>query len=156
MPPSRPAEERFWEKVEIGNPDECWNWTASTYTSGYGQFWTGTKLTSAHRFVNEMAFGPVPDNIHVLHKCDNKLCCNVKHHFRGTALDNVTDMLMKGRNNQPKGERQRSAKLNSKQVQQIRELVSSGNHTYSSLARGYGVSVPTIRNIAIRKTWKHI
>ena len=34
----------------------------------------------------------------VCHKCDRPPCCNPDHLFVGTQLDNVADMLAKGRN----------------------------------------------------------
>ena len=38
----------------------------------------------------------------VLHTCDNRRCCNYKRHlFLGTNLDNVRDMIAKGRNSPP-------------------------------------------------------
>lgn len=37
MPPTRPAEERFWEKVN--RTDGCWLWTAGTNNRGYGVFY---------------------------------------------------------------------------------------------------------------------
>lgn len=37
MPAFRPLSERFWGKVAIAGPDECWLWTASRYTDGYGK-----------------------------------------------------------------------------------------------------------------------
>jgi len=29
---------RFWEKVIIAGPEDCWEWTASKQSSGYGAF----------------------------------------------------------------------------------------------------------------------
>ena len=46
-------EERFWEKVEIPNWRDCWNWTASVNASGYGWFRLkkrgGPGVRGAHR-----------------------------------------------------------------------------------------------------------
>jgi len=37
--------ERFWDKVDIGEPDECWNWKAAIESSGYGSFGVGRITT---------------------------------------------------------------------------------------------------------------
>ena len=39
----RPLADRFWEKVDVHGPDECWPWKASN-VKGYGQLRVGTKL----------------------------------------------------------------------------------------------------------------
>ena len=31
----------FWDKVDIKQDSECWNWLASKTKDGHGQFWIG-------------------------------------------------------------------------------------------------------------------
>lgn len=106
-----PPAERFWEKVRVRQPDDCWEWMAHTQHGGYGVFWTGAERgikTTAHRFAFELHTGsPAPDGIHVCHSCDNPPCCNPAHLFLGTPSDNMRDMVKKGRDNPcgPPGER---------------------------------------------------
>jgi hypothetical protein len=101
-------EVRFWSKVDrSGGPDACWNWQACTVAGnpdrgikGYGVFHVrGTTRTHAyaHRTAWELANGPIPAGLFICHHCDNPLCCNPAHLFAGTALDNVRDMIKKGR-----------------------------------------------------------
>ena len=104
MTPRRDPELRFWEKVDKNGPihptltTPCWIWTAFCNADGYGVFGTGAKtLISPHRFSWELHFGPIPDGLWVLHKCDNPPCVNPSHLFLGTQLDNIQDMLSKGR-----------------------------------------------------------
>lgn len=59
--------ERFWSKVDIGQPNECWPWLSSINTSGYGSFRIGDKVVGAHRFAYE-ATGVKLDN-HAHHVC---------------------------------------------------------------------------------------
>jgi hypothetical protein len=90
---------RFWSKVKIGKPDECWNWTAGTAPGGYGAIWMKGKMIRAHR-VSYYCFNGDPPNDKPLicHKCDNPKCCNPAHLFAGSSKDNSEDMSQKGRN----------------------------------------------------------
>ena len=88
--------ERFRNKVSYG--PHCWNWKASTFNTGYGQFTTADgKNRTAHRVAYEYAYGPIPDGLYVCHSCDNRKCVNPAHLWLGNAKANVTDMIDKGR-----------------------------------------------------------
>jgi hypothetical protein len=53
--------------------------------------------TSAHRVAWIIKNGPIQGGLYVLHKCDNRMCCNPDHLFLGTHQDNMDDMRSKGR-----------------------------------------------------------
>jgi hypothetical protein len=92
--------ERFYSKFVIGKPDECWEWLASTDKDGYGRLGIGQphwRMLRANRIAYILANGYVPDELWVLHKCDNPLCVNPNHLFVGTATDNNRDTVAKGR-----------------------------------------------------------
>jgi hypothetical protein len=90
---TRPAHVRFWEHVEKLPDDGCWVWTGSRLQSGYGTFDKGR----AHRFSYALANGPIPDGLHICHRCDNPPCVRPDHLFAGTRVDNMQDAIAKGR-----------------------------------------------------------
>lgn len=95
----RSFEERLWEKVDKAG--DCWVWTAGRNPKGYGRIGRGGRgegVVLAHRAVWELANGPVPEGLFVLHRCDNPPCVRPNHLFLGTKADNNQDMASKGRN----------------------------------------------------------
>lgn len=68
----------FWRRVEVGDPEACWPWTAGT-GNGYGEVRLAG-VRGAHRVAWSLENGPIPDGYHVRHLCDGpKLCCNPAH-----------------------------------------------------------------------------
>lgn len=132
----------------------CWNWTLSTNTHGYGQHCVRGKNHRAHR-TSYVAFnGAIPDGAHVLHKCDNLICCNPEHLFLGDQQSNMADMVRKGRG--AKGEQQGCAKLTVAKVQRIRLLYDTGDYSQSVLGDMFGVSQFAVHKVVRNKTWMHL
>lgn len=152
-------EERFWLKVEKGNPDECWAWQGTTDSSGYGILRRGRQRNfRAHRLSWEIHNGGIPEGLRVLHRCDNPPCVNPDHLFLGTQADNVADMDAKGRRRSPglRGAANGRAKLGARSVRAIRERYAAGGTTYARLAGEFGVTKATIRRVINRETWDHV
>lgn len=88
---------RFWSKIEMRGSVPCWAWTAGTFRSGYGAYkWEG-KIRRAHRVAWELCYGPIPDGLHVLHRCNNRACCNPVHLYLGDHFDNMRDRKAAGK-----------------------------------------------------------
>lgn len=146
---------RFWDKVDIRDEKDCWEWKALTNLSGYGRFRYQGKMELSHRVSWEITNGSIPDNLCVLHKCDNPRCVNPNHLFLGTRQDNSLDMVVKNRdrNGDQKGENNGFSKLTWDNVNKIRELRKQ-NIPLDVLAKNFEVSKSTISLIVNYKIWR--
>ncbi len=115
---------------------------------GYGAMWRDGQNHGAHRLAWIDAFGPIPKDMNVLHRCDVMRCRNLDHLFLGTSSDNSADMVQKQRHCH--GERHPLAKLTNDEVIKIR----ASKETVSVLARQYNVSESLIYKIRVNKAWK--
>ena len=93
----RPLEERFWERVEMIPFHECWEWTGAIW-NGYGTIKNGQKPIQATHLSLRIAGRPLPSGMFACHHCDNRSCVRPSHLFHGTHLENLDDMIRKGRN----------------------------------------------------------
>ncbi len=153
--PVPPPEKYFWEKVK--KTDSCWIWIANV-THGYGHFSYGRnkkqKQDRAHRFSWVLKNGPIPDDLCVLHHCDNRLCVNPDHLFLGTRRDNADDMLAKERS--ARGEKHPAAILSEETVKQIKEAIKTRQGTLADVARQFGIQYVTLQAIYHGRNWNHI
>lgn len=125
--------ERFWAKVQRGEPDECWEWISSARNGpdGYGVFWDDGHLWPAHRWSYVHHKGPVPDGLIVMHDCDNKVCVNPAHLTAGTYSQNNRDAVARGLRTPPR-------KLADAQVAEMRRRYAGGERGID-LAREFGI-----------------
>lgn len=151
MKPSKP--EIFWSKVAIG--DECWEWQGRRNSDGYGTCPVYLDEDRAHRASWAHWFGPIPNGLHVLHKCDNPACVRPDHLFTGYQRDNVADMVAKNRMVSLRGEAHGMSKLTEVQALEVKQRLASGESA-SKLGREYCVKRPAIWKIKAGINWAHL
>lgn len=82
----------WWSKViKTDDESDCWLWSQSKGSHGYGQTWDGVTVRLAHRVAWVLTHGPIPDDLTVDHICRNRTCCNPAHLRLLTNLVNATD-----------------------------------------------------------------
>lgn len=138
---------RFWDRVQIGDPDECWPWTGGCSSGGYGVIGVEGRSVSTHRLAFQLSTGLDPGDLYVCHSCDNPPCCNPGHLYAGTPSQNQQDCKRRGRRPNRHGSRHHLAKLTEEQVLEIRRRRASGERV-RDLVREFPVSPSTISKIA--------
>lgn len=152
MPPYRPLEERLWEKVRIGGPNDCWEWMAGCQGDGYGQIGIGKSVKLVHRIVYELSNGNIDPKLCVMHKCDNRRCCNPVHLMQGTRAENNQDRHHKGRTKPPPGMKGTTNPRNKLTEQQVIEIFFARG-TLQSIADAYGIKMGTVHDIKKGRIW---
>ena len=175
-------QERFSRYV---NKSECWEWMGARLSVGYGIFQWKTETRSitrtAHRCAYELAYGPIPNGMMVLHRCDNRACVRPDHLYLGTHRQNMRDMVTRERaatgernakrlypERTPRGDahhaRQHPEKLargaangNAKYTPEIAAAIRSRRKSGAKLreiAEEFGVPIGTVHQITSGKTWR--
>lgn len=147
-----PLWDRLWDKTMRDGNTTCIWWTGSVNRDGYGTIRSGKSVFKAHRAAYEIAVGPVPNGMCVLHRCDNPGCVNPEHLFLGTQAENMADAVYKGRHKTPKvrGEAHANSKLTEEQVIAIRASQCS----QKSIAKQFGITQSNVSQIKNGKRWK--
>ncbi len=159
-------------------PSGCWEWQKYRTIAGYGQLRFRGRTTAAHRLAWELANGPIPEGLHVLHHCDNPPCCNPAHLFTGDDQANAQDAVRKGRHSsmvhpesRPRGSghysRRRperltrgesfwSAKMTDAKVREARRVYASGGISMQRVATMFDLGPWAMREILQFRSWKHV
>lgn len=154
---------RFWPKVNKEGPipphnprlGPCWLWQASRNAGGYGSFGIDNGTGLAHRVSYTIHYGPIPEGLDVLHRCDVRACVRPAHLFLGTDQDNVDDKVAKGRHAVLRGSDHGEAKLTEAEVYDIRQRAAD-DERYADIAAEYGIAAGYVTMIVAGKVWKHV
>lgn len=162
--------QRFWSRARKAPGNRCWEWIAGRVSAGYGSLTYQQTFVAAHRLSWFIHNGVIPPRLWVLHECDNPPCVRPSHLFLGTRLDNVLDMIRKGRANRRSGAdhpmnqnhefrlagtKNGRALLTDDDVREIRTRVGQGE-SVAHLARETGMSEGALRHIVKRRHWRHV
>lgn len=168
---------RFWAKVDktpgFGKDGDCWKWTASLSTTGYGQWVRGRKGEQksyrAHRIAYFLVTGRDPVKYILCHTCANPLCVNPAHLYEGTHTDNAYDAYEDGARPPRKqpvfhhtwggdtqiGEKHHNAKLTVEKVRQIR-IWNRERVPEREIAKRLGVGSTAVGAVIRGHTWRHV
>lgn len=150
-----------WKLIAKGGEDECWEWQGCKNSTGYGSITISQKIYSAHRISFALSnpgligmTAPKDKKLKqfVLHKCDNRLCCNPSHMFLGNYDDNNKDAKSKGRSCAPKGAAHKLAKLTQEQANQIRQIYKPGM-TFVELGKMFNIHANNIARVVKNRAY---
>jgi len=133
----------------------CWICTShscSNIRNGYPKICRNKVKYRLSRYMYEEKYGIIPKNMQACHRCDNPACINPDHIFLGTVLDNVKDMMVKGRGNKQKGEGVGTSKLTEGQVIEICKKLKN-EISLTEIAGEYNVSKHAIFRIKTGRNW---
>lgn len=150
------TESRFFAKCKPSDTTDCIEWFGAADKLGYGRFSFEGKPRLAHRIAYMLHYGErLPDDVVLMHTCDNPKCVNPAHLVAGTQSDNMWDKVRKGRHNfkgYDAGTKNPNAKLTEDQVRAIR----LDNRSATEIAKAFGISRPVASKIIRRELWRHV
>lgn len=100
---------RFWARVDrSGGPDACWYPTIQRYGRIRHSFTPATINTQSgsymsHKLAYILAYGELPSDMIIRHRCGNGNCCNPTHLRAGTHRENRLDDAARKRRGIPPG-----------------------------------------------------
>jgi len=133
--------ERFEAKLVPGE-NGCLERTGYCDRDGYGRIRVDGKTLKTHRVAWMLHSGDMP-SLYVLHKCDNRRCCNPEHLFLGTHADNSADKVSKGRQDRS-GNSGRSRRKVDSDMSHFMFILAVEGHTQKAIGKRLGVSQETV------------
>lgn len=135
-----------------GSP--CWIWQRGLNSNGYGRLTYRGQRQFVHRVSYKVFVGPFPEELFIIHSCDNPACTNPDHLRPGTYQDNNDDMWARGRQVMTCWSSNR--KLTVDQVLEIRQMAHEGKHSLRYIAKLFGISSNTVQKIVNGVSWTEV
>ena len=154
-PDFRVEMKRLLFNSKIEKTDTCWLWKGTLFKHGYGAFRMNGKNMLAHRVSFFFANGAFPTGV-LRHTCDIPNCVRPSHLLDGTQLDNIRDMMAKGRYKKCVGENNGHAKLTNAKVFELRAEYAKGDISTAEMARREGMNQGCIYRMLKGITYKDI
>lgn len=133
----------------------CWEWVGHKNKQGYGSLTVYNETYRATHISYINFKGPIPEGMIICHSCDNPSCVNPEHLWAGTYKDNSQDRDVKKRNQDTRGEKNPLSRLKEEDILEIRRMSKNG-WLGTEIAHFYQMHPNHIRDIILKKSWKHI
>ena len=112
------------------NDTGCHIWVKAKTKDGYGKLRFNGKTMRAHRLSFQFNNPNVDiEGCVIMHTCDTPACINPAHLERGSQLDNVVDMIRKGRQAVLRGDLSPHMKVPKIVRDEIRSLYAFGSYS---------------------------
>jgi hypothetical protein len=145
---------KFWDKVHVGSPEQCWPAKGTPEKSGYVHVKVDGRAYYAHRFAYFIAVGDIPDGHVVRHRCNNSVCCNPAHLLSGTQAQNNADTRASG--HAKIGSAHHWAKMTETKVVEALFAHYTEGRSIKDLAEAYDLDYSTMWAILTGRQWKHV
>ncbi len=153
---------RLLKYSEINHTNGCREWSVKNRMvgKGYGCINYRSKQILAHRASWIVWKGNIPDEVCVLHKCDNPSCINPEHLFLGTIHDNTLDMMSKNRQNfiglVKFGSKNQNSVLDEELVILMRIIRNHSAISYKKLSMLFQCQEQLCRKVCKYEIWNHL
>lgn len=143
---TKTARDVFKFLTNLTDPSACWEYTGYYNVKRRTPYYSyGGMKVIPYRLVWELFNGePIPKDQMILHKCDNRKCCNPSHMSLGNHQENIDDMKERERHGLPHHT-----------VRAIRKVAESGM-PHTAIAKQFGTSRRNITAIVNKETYKHV
>lgn len=150
----------------------CWNCVShSAKDDAYPRIVIDKKSWNISRYVYTVHHGPIPHGFVIRHTCDNRLCINPEHLILGTQLDNIKDMIDRGRHYKINGTGKRLTnyskrrkkkkpnkfgKIHKRLTEEEAKKIKHSTKTPRELSFEFGITVAAVRNVQRGISWTNI
>lgn len=152
-----PGEPQQWIRDHAGHQgNDCLEWPFGKAANGYAEVLiNGRKMVASRAMCIEAHGAPSSESLEAAHSCGrgHHACMNPRHLSWKTGAENQADRHIHGTD--CAGVKNPAAKLNVRDIRQIRRLLDQGR-TQTSVAAQFGISQTHVWSIKAGKNWSHI